>query len=89
MDAPVLLVIYCMDVLVINCMDVPALLRTVGHTVTCRTVRQTGLKINSFYAEVQLTEVVYLTLHDKNYLISGKADKTEARMYQNVGLVLS
>jgi hypothetical protein len=69
-------------------MDVPALLRTVGHTLTCRTVRQARLKINNFYAEVQLTEVVYLKLHEKNYLISGKADKTEARMYQNVGLIL-
>ncbi len=87
----VLSVIHCMDVpilLVINCMDVPALLRTVGHTVTYSTVRQTGLKINYFYAEVQLKEVVYLTLHDKNYLISGKANKTEPRMYQNVGFVL-
>jgi hypothetical protein len=69
-------------------MDAPALLRTVGHTVTCRAVRQAGLKINYFYAKVQLKEVVYLTLHDNNYLISGKADKTEARMYQNVGFVL-
>ncbi len=57
MDAPLLLDI--------NCMDVPALLRTVGYTVTCSTVRQAGLKIYTFYAEVQLTDVVYLTLHEK------------------------
>jgi hypothetical protein len=41
-----------------------------------------------FTLKVQLTEVVYLTLHEKNHLISRQADKTEARMYQNVGFVL-